>query len=892
MFIQASRDKVPALTDQIVTTRRTWIMLGLLLASTAAPALAQSGTPAANQPATAVAADVTIPEEDAEAALPADTGGLQEIVVTATKRETNLQKTPIAISVVNAQALEDRSVQSLLDLGDGSVPGLRVSTFESRQTAVTIGIRGIVPLDANQPAREQGVGVYLDGVYLGRQHGLGAALLDIDRIEVLKGPQGTLFGRNTSGGAVSMVTKAPTGRFGIRGGIGTGNFGSVNGNIHIDLPALGPFAFKFDAAADYRGPITKNPLPGQKGFGYYDRKGFQAKLRFRPVDDFTADLSVDVGKDKSTPFYSQLINFNPNGFPVATLTGPLLSTQVRPLPPLVVIEGDRVQRVADIGVPQRASVDKTFGASLNLRWNVAPWLELRSISAYRDVSADQWDNAGGAHRPPVFSPNGLFSRYSLSYLEQRQYSQEFQAVGQLADQLDYVVGLYYFDEKAFEEAATPNSLRWNADGTNFTVVNDCTGSNGFGSRPDCRFIDRGSRVRSKSKAIYGQATWTPQFLDKLHITLGGRYTKDQKDGVLYLTNNAPSRCPPTVVGAPLCTLDLNTSRFNPLATVAYDVSSSVHLYAKYATGYRAGGASSRSVTYRSFGPEDVKSYEIGAKTEWLNRRLRINAAAYIMDRTGSQVDFSSVVPTVAGNRNTLETINAPGVTKIRGFELDILARVTENLQLSGAYAYTYTKVPDTSDPFRPGNPLVPAFIVYTPRNVVNGAIDYELPLDWAETSLRFHVDATYNQATQSFAEYATKNDSHVLVNARVALTDIPVGESRFTLAVWARNLFNEQYIYRRDPLTSLPNPLTGAVNAITGEYANFGTPRTFGVDLSFQFAPPRRLPPAPASPPPPPPLPPTPPATQSCSDGSVILATDACLPLPPPPPPAPAPERG
>jgi iron complex outermembrane receptor protein len=353
--------------------------------------------------------------------------------------------------------------------------------------------------------------------------------------------------------------------------------------------------------------------------------------------------------------------------------------------------------------------------------------------------------------------------------------------------------------------------------------------------PGCRFIDRGSRVRSKSRAVFGQATWNPPAFDQFRLTLGGRLTQDKKDGVLYLTNNQPSRCPPTQANAPLCTLDLDTSRFNPLVTVSYDPTRTVHLYAKYATGYRSGGASSRSVTYREFGPEDVKSYEIGAKTEWLGRRLRVNFAGYIMDRTGSQVDFSSVVPTAAGNRNTLETINAPGTTKIRGVEVDFIARVTDNLQLSGAYAYTYTKVPDTPDPFRPGNPLVPAFIVFTPRNVVNGAIDYELPLNWNETKLRFHLDANYNQATQSFAEYATKNDSSFLVNGRVSLADIEVGDNRFTLAAWSRNLFNQQYVYRRDPLTSLPNPLTGAVNGITGEYGNFGMPRTYGVELSVKL---------------------------------------------------------
>jgi Outer membrane receptor proteins, mostly Fe transport len=180
-----------------------------ITASVAALAIAQAAAPAF--------------AADAEAAADASDSGLTEIVVTATKRETNLQKTPISISVLGMEEIKKRHVQSLFDLADGAIPSLRIATFEARQSALTIGIRGIVPDDANQPAREQGVGIYLDGVYLGRQHGLNATLYDVERIEVLKGPQGTLFGRNTEGGALSMVLKAPTGEFGGRFSAGIGN---------------------------------------------------------------------------------------------------------------------------------------------------------------------------------------------------------------------------------------------------------------------------------------------------------------------------------------------------------------------------------------------------------------------------------------------------------------------------------------------------------------------------------------------------------------------------------------------------------------------------------------------------------------------------------------------
>lgn len=194
-------------------TVRSGFRLQLLLGGAA---LAISATPAFAQ--TAPTADATAP---AATAAPEDQG-LGDIVVTATKRETNLQKTPISISVLNTQGLTDRHVLSLFNLADGTIPSLRVATFEARQSALTIGIRGIVPYDQNQTARDGGVGVYIDGVALGKTQGLNAALFDIERIEVLKGPQGTLFGRNTEGGALSLVSKAPTGVFDgrITGGVG------------------------------------------------------------------------------------------------------------------------------------------------------------------------------------------------------------------------------------------------------------------------------------------------------------------------------------------------------------------------------------------------------------------------------------------------------------------------------------------------------------------------------------------------------------------------------------------------------------------------------------------------------------------------------------------------
>ena len=916
--------------------RASSVTLGLLLATAAMPAYAQivpgttnppkegtSTQPAGDQPASPQADDVAQPAtgstviensprsgQDNAAPAPA---GLGDIVVTATKRETNLQKTPIAINVANTQALTDRHALSLIDLGDGSIPSLRVATFEARHSALTVGIRGIVPFDANQTARDQGVGVYVDGIYLGRQQGLNAALLDIDRIEVLKGPQGTLFGRNTEGGAVSIISKAPTGLFNIRATAGVGNYGSYNGMAHIDLPSFGNLAVKLDGLIQHQDATVKNPLEGQFGWNYHNVVGGRASARWTPTSQLTVDISYDRTRDENTPNYSQLVNYNPLGKTVGhyivdpALVNPNLSsassyilvapggttkcsTCIAPLSPLVVVSGDDRQKTAEIGVPQQPSVDRTQGASGTIKYKVSPELELRSITGWRKVDTHQWDNSGGAHRT-IFAPFANFSRYSLSELFQHQWSQEFQAVGSLPS-VDYVVGLYYFKENVEEAAATPSSNKWNVDGTAYTINSE--NGNGIPQPPfisgtqgwdrDNWFVQRHSSAKAKSYAAFGQATWTPAGFDLFHLTVGARYTKDKRDGVLDVVNGNVNVGGAAVLPNPF-TFHFSKGRVDPLVVAAFDAAPTVHLYAKYSTGYRAGGANDRSATFRSFGPEVVKAFEVGSKMDFWQHRARLNLAAYLMHRTGTQTDFDNVdtdptSPTF--NLHTEETVNAPGKSKIKGFEADLTVQPVWNLQLSASYAYTDVKVPATPNPFLPGNPLFQVHTVYTPKHAASGAIDYELPLNLSEAKVRLHLDANYASKQFSFQAEDIQTDSSFIVNGRLAVADIRLNDtgSLMTVALWSRNLLNETHIYR----------ISGANEGTLGDYANFNPPRTFGIEASFNLGG-RRRPVAEVVAPPPPP--PPPPATQTCAAGSVILATEACPAAPPPPPPPPpAPERG
>ncbi len=766
------------------------------------------------------AIDAGVSADDAQ-----NSDGLVEIVVTATKRETNLQDTPISMAVMSDEELKKRQVQSLIDLADGAIPSLRVATFESRQTALTVGMRGIVPGDANQPAREQGVGVYIDGVYLGRQHGLNAGFLDVQRVEVLKGPQGTLFGRNTEGGAVNIVSRAPTGEFGGKTSIGFGNFGSYSGQLRLDLPEFAGFSIKLDAGIQHQNATTKNPLEGQFGWNYFHRYGGRLTTRWKPVDAITADFSVDMGRDENTSYLSQLINYNPAGRPVATLAqivtnaNRLPSGFIAPLPSALQVQPDRI-RVADIGVPQQPSVGKTFGVVSNVKWAVAEDLDVRSITAWRTVSDRQFDNSGGAYRTPTFLPNASFSRYSIATLDQRQFSQELQAVGSFS-QVDYVFGFYYFNERANDSARTPNTNRWNADGSAYTIVDPST----YPLSPTAR----ASIAFAKSYAVYGQATYSPDWAEKFHLTAGGRVTRDKKNGRLFTINGAATNL----------TFFQDSKRFDPLITLAWDVTQDVNFYAKYATGYRAGGASSRSLNYRSFGPEEVKSYEVGIKSELFDRLLRVNVAGYMMDRSNSQVDFNFFIPQSNGTvRNTLETVNALGITKIRGVEADVTLRPSDSLSMNVSYAYTSVKIPPARNTVQEAlnASLVPAimtpvfqdvYIVYSPKHALSGSIDYETPLSGSGATVKLHMDANYSSPSFTFDNENVKNDKSFIVNGRLSLADIPMSEAgqKLTVALWSRNLLNESHIYRR----------SNANRLVLGDYANFNAPRTVGLEAAINF---------------------------------------------------------
>ena len=813
-------------------------------------------------------------------------GGLREIVVTAEKRAENLQNTAIAISVLGSDDLVNRHVQSLVDLGDGAIPSLKIAPFFSRPGALIVNVRGVGVLsDSNQPARDQGVGVYIDGIYMGRAQGLGAALYDIENIEVLKGPQGTLFGRNTEGGAVNIVTKKPSGEFKLNATAGLGNYGAYKGEVHLDLPEFSNVSLKVDGIVSRRNGFVKNPLQGASDYNSYDKRGIHVEALIKPTDSFNADLSFDKSYDATSTLYMQLISAG-TGLP-ATTTNPAstnaalaaYTAYANNFIPNVLAAINPLQptraSTAVVGSPQQPSVGNTTGYRLGLELKAAPNLTLKSITSYRELTQSQFDN--GSQVPglqmaitssnptgafnlsaptvknyvngistgsvPAFD-NGVvgtaFGRYSLAQFRQNQFSQELQAIGEV-ERLKYQFGALYYQEKVED----------NAQAFNTAELTGATGTAVFYPSPStaAQVIQRASHVTTTSIGAYGQATYTPAIGDDIvHLTLGARYSHDKKDGTLFTVNGAAPILPVNGVDvqAPI-PLKASWSRLDPLVNLAIDASQDVHFYGKWSSGFRSGGANSRSLSYAAFNPETVSMFELGAKTEFWDHKARFNVAAYTGTYKNIQIDFSGLYEDVVNGvrvtttRTTTDTVNAPGTGKLKGVEAELTLAPAKGLTLTASYAYNSVKIPNTLNPFPQTGGVyitvpIPIYQVYTPENSASGSIDYEMPL--GGTTLRAHLDANYDSGyysnytdvaydpvTRAVLYAQPKGDKALVFNGRLALADISMGSSgaKATAAVWARNLFNEQHLFYKSG-----SPTSG----VSGF---FNDPRTFGVEINIKM---------------------------------------------------------
>ena len=719
-------------------------------------------------------------------------GGLQEIVVTARKRSENLQDTPISITAFSERDLEAKGYANIGGLQDAA-SNLSITTsspVSGSSNSASVFIRGIGQIDFT-PNTNPGVGIYLDGVYIARSVGGVLDLVDIQSIDVLKGPQGTLFGRNTIGGAIDVKSAPPTAAGGETASISYGSYNEIDAKASLDLPINSKVLTKFSIGTQNSdGYVNRLNLAGatvdHEG-GKHDFTG-RGVVELRPNDDLTVKLSIDGTRDRDENPGEVLLKTNTSA-PFAGFWNEAVA------PSLVSTLGSKayfndqyvVGPYSTYATGPNASNSTVIGLGLTVSYDLGP-ATLKSISAYRNVQSFFGRDEDSSLLNYSFTTDGY---------RDEEVSEELQLGGTaFGDRLTYVGGLYYFNERA-----TDTNL------VDFPVV----------------FIASGGHNNNSSEAAFGQATY--KVLPDFDVTAGLRYTIDTTNysPVSYIKSSplplAAFYAPGVTLGQPLVLppgKQTNSSHnISPEVNLAYHWTPEMMTYFNFSEGYKSGGFTQRvfppSDTVPAYGAEFATVYEIGAKSTFFDRRLRVNAALFHTDYNHVQItELVGVAPTTQNG----------GTATIDGGELEVKALPVEKLTLSGSAGYTFAHwtVLDQGAQITLGDKFA-----FTPLWSLSGSVSYagELGNGWHVTP---RIDASY-RATQ----YYDAVNSPILRQPGYALASASITVSPED--------YNPELFFRVDNMFSQRYLVSGYADLATSGIAEgiYGRPRTFmgGIRVAF-----------------------------------------------------------
>lgn len=704
---------------------------------------------------------------------------IEELVVTARKQSELLQDVPLSISAFSQQELEKRNMMSLGDI-QSVVPNMAMNSGISRSNA-GIFIRGVGQSDRSV-TYDPGVGLYIDGVYRARMQGSMIDLLDIERIEVLRGPQGTLYGRNTIGGAVNITTTAPAAEPGLRVKAGIGNYNLRSAQVIADLPWTDRLFSRLSMGYTERDGVTKNVHTGKK----WDDKNFvgaQLDVRWLASDDLTVDMAADWSRRRQESNGGQCVVEDPTA-------GMMVYAGMLGLPYQEACQrsSELKERQFSMDEPSRDDGDD-WGLSLIADWDLSDALSFKSITAVRRLDWALYESFDGTELEIYASRN--------KGSEQKQLSQEFQLQGTaLDDQLVWNVGLYAFKEKVRRPALSDSFIQ-------------------------NRFSDRLRKTDNESYAIYGQATY--DINDAWSLTAGIRYTYEERK-----FDNAEQDVATGVIHDAV-KVNASFDAVTPLLTLAWRATDDVMIYSTWAQGYKSGGFNSRTnasqpETLEPFDEETVDTYELGMKSTWLDRRLTLNAAMYYSDYK----DMQRAVTRADASGNPVSLFQNAGSARISGAELDLNLVVTQHWRISGGYGYTdarYRSFKSLDGATGTWRDLSSLQFASTPRNTGSLSSEWVVPVHAGaldDVTLRVdysHADSTYNDMENT---EGLKRRSLDLVNAAVILS---FNDGVTTLNLWGKNLTNQVY-YRSG--FSLADSF-----GIAQRF--FSEPRTYGLTVSHEF---------------------------------------------------------
>jgi iron complex outermembrane receptor protein len=730
-----------------------------------------------------------------------DAQRLEEITVTARKVSENLQETPIAITVLSGSELEDRQIFNTNVL-DQVVPNLQFgdnAALAGNNHSSQVFIRGIGQTDPTSTV-DPGVGLYIDDVYMGSAVGGTMTLRDVDSIQVLRGPQGTLFGRNTIGGAILISTKDPGDEYGgtVRAGLGNDNL--VDGFVALDAPFSNAVKARFSFGIRKQDGYVTRP----DGTDLGDTNTFTGTMKwlFSPSDKFKAKLAVDYTKadENGSPLVFAAIN--------EAATFPRVASQDAGCPGVVFPASGPVPMLDDPrcandlqgagpfhnngNLPLQSWLEN-WGTSLNMTFSLNDSTEFKSITAYREI---EWKGARDADNTPLTILNTIYD------VSGDQFSQELQFTMK-TDALLGVVGLYYFEQTSHDIATIdlnppPPGIQHDSDN------ND---------------------VDNQSWAAFTQ--WTYNFTEKLSATVGGRYTEDKKgsypDQFDYAT--------PNVKQVPVQWYRDTFTSFTPSGSLQFKWNDEAMTYLSYSEGFKGGGWNShfnsvltaaQQAALQEFQQEEAQTIELGTKLELADRSVRLNLALFTSDYKDMQLTYRGPAP-----NGVAPFITNAGKTSIDGAEAELTWAATDEFRIEASVGYLDATIDDLSNiPFAVlppglvvGNalPFAPEWtghvgLAYTAHA---GSLEIEPRLDTSYQSQTF-FDATN---TPEIAQ----DDDVTTVNASIQLRG---DDSKWRFVAGVNNATDETY------------PVAGNSSLSTGSgYAEvaYARPREWFVNFQYDF---------------------------------------------------------
>jgi iron complex outermembrane receptor protein len=719
-------------------------------------------------------------------------GGLEEIIVTARRRAESLQDTPISISAVTSEGLAQRGIDNVTQIGDFT-PNVKFNSsvpVSASNATAAIFIRGIGQNDY-QLSADPGVGLYLDGVYISRGVGNVLDVLNVERIEVLRGPQGTLFGRNTIGGAVSVVTQKPSDELGASLDLTTGSFKRVQIKGSVDVPIAEGIYTSLSTFYHSREGYTKGSVTRAKELGDTNTLAGRFAVRLEPTSNLLINVAVDGTRSRENSAPNVMLAVNENApaaqyYNQAYSGAAAICTDITNAARLTDVRcynsqwaqapyrhGGTFETVSDVfnnfgkRKYESASDLNIWGVAGTAEWTISDNISLKSITAYRKVT-------GFWTRDSDHSPASVVQ--TKSDWKQDQFSQEIQLLGENLDgRLNWVIGGYYAKESGNHEDLV-------------SIV-------------DAVFMS-GAILEGRSLAAFGQATL--EIVKNLSLTGGIRWTEDKKtfdNGNQYVVEAGFLTGEPynpdgsgLQDGDPLMgpdgTMTITDRAWTPMASLSYRWAPEFLTYVSYSQGFKGGGFTQRVfppfANIPSFEPETSTTYEAGFKSDFLNRKIRLNGAAFINDYDDLQITVNDPILGFA------PIIQNAAKARIKGVELELQARPTDQLKLEAGMGYLDAKYREVDLRALTSGVTKDTHLQNAPKWTLSAGGSYDIEvqgvgkfiprIDWSYRS------TVYNDAVNTSL---LKQKGYSLVNASVSYRDEP---DLWMLTLGVKNLTKKVYL--------------------------------------------------------------------------------------------------